>query len=433
MDNSFNFRGDYEDLPSSLVEQIHELDQLLAKTSWEKESPSDEPSDDDFSFDSEVNRLNTSNFLLKKELKEAEFSLIENIGQINDDRDDDNINEFERASNGPLDRDEEFIEESIGEGVYQTNFDSTIQEESSTQWENFSSEDNVFRSFQSYLDWENDPIQQKLNEIRRKAAISKNESKAKIHLIMKTEAVEDLNSDDNERFPRKKFQKKDPRKWKRSRLTGLLVFALQITVHAIILKEFISYITSHHSVDMKSSSGSMNHTCVPKGSCKNAAHIILDDLIGYKKVNGTTTDTPNNGIQEENCGVSDSSIWYTLIGTGNKFTAMINSTSDDFAATFSVFEGSCDDMERLFTIQYSETFSKRVQSWETIKGQTYSLAVFGSIPDTTGSFDLKIWDAQYAKALLAKKSESNQKTFTTWALVCSIGVVSLFFLMTILG
>ena len=311
-----------------------------------------------------------------------------------------------------------------------------IEESSSSLWEHFSSSGNVFRS--------TNQLPQEAGSLinGEETRVGQGDCQANSQYAVKDASMQNCSDGKEEtQFSgvTTALKQNQKRNWKRPLIIGLLFCLLQVAGHILVLKGIVSYLVDGRSVDFHDNSTMTTFpvsSCISSGVCNNATPVILEELVSYKKVNGTTLGLPNiiNHYHHEECGVivpQGPAMWYTLYGTGNKFTAMVNSTSDNFTAALNIFAGECHLMEQIQGQVYSDNLSKRLQTWDTLEGEKYWVMVFGDERNTTGSFNLKLWDSKYTKTILAENSARNEVRLSTWAQVCSVGVLCMFFAVSV--
>jgi hypothetical protein len=224
-------------------------------------------------------------------------------------------------------------------------------------------------------------------------------------------------------------------------MLGLLFCALQITIHIVVLKSFISILTNRHSLDFLDMPPPLEF-CEPDDACIRAKPFSFNESTGYGSIIATTeggkyTSANQNSLYSVLCAFEPHgpTIWYSVIGHGNKLTASIYSESDDFTAVMAILEGGCEATEGIQgPTGGSDSFkTPKSLSWDAIEGQLYSIAVYGEVSETVGFFKLDIWDSRRTEMVLAEHLNRKGNQTSAWTLGCIIGIPCLFAVLTVLS
>lgn len=128
-----------------------------------------------------------------------------------------------------------------------------------------------------------------------------------------------------------------------------------------------------------------------ESDCQNSMLIIPD---GTSILGNATWNEPSNPIGY--CGFGGSTSegagsWFKTVGTGQTWTASTCSSTTDFPARVSVYEGtSCSDLVCLDNAESSPCGDQNAVTWETTTDKVYYILVHGKDPGSQGSFVLTL-------------------------------------------
>lgn len=211
--------------------------------------------------------------------------------------------------------------------------------------------------------------------------------------------------------------------WKSRMVVGSLFCVLLILVHVSLFKAFLFLLLSNHSMDsIETTTPSL--LCKAPSGCMDAFPIVLGES-GEKQVVGNTMGSLSATTPPCAFVPQSPAVWYSLIGNGRKLSASVS--SDNLSAIVTVFQGGCDGLEGIHGP--SECCGTPHQpnslTWDTLEGRPYSIAVHDAA-NSTGSFNLHIWDSRYTTMLLSQHSDrQNKNEIPAWAMGWSLAIVSL--------
>jgi hypothetical protein len=225
--------------------------------------------------------------------------------------------------------------------------------------------------------------------------------------------------------------------WKSPLVVGPLFCILQIFIHVVLFKGFLSFLLNNHSMDFTETS-LPPLLCDSDVGCRNAIPLLLDESGEMEVIGNTKGLLFNSEKSEYPCSFEPQSPaqWYSLIGDGKKLSASISSDADDFSAIITVFVGRCDAVEGIHGPSECCGSPDRPQSltWDTTEGKRYSIAVYSDAVNSTGSFSLNIWDSRYTTMLLSQHTErQNRNDIPSWAIGWSFGIAFLFAFFSVIS
>jgi hypothetical protein len=170
-------------------------------------------------------------------------------------------------------------------------------------------------------------------------------------------------------------------------------------------------------------------------SCEYSIPSLSDNAGNNVEMEGSTEGSSYYDLGVGYCGLQPRSrtIWYSIIGNGKEMAVSTCAGPANFTAVFAVFTGSCDALECVegASSKCGSTRGQQYLSWNTTMGQEYFVAVYGDIPDSTGSFTLKLLRPQEMDVVENDDPEPDSNGVPIWMYIvvpCSV----IFFMVIVL-
>ncbi|CAJ1961675.1 unnamed protein product [Cylindrotheca closterium] len=201
-------------------------------------------------------------------------------------------------------------------------------------------------------------------------------------------------------------------------VTGASFLCLcHVIIQILVFRALLGLLMDYHqststNLLMDPSSGDRLPLCQTDSGCIRAIPVALNENGKHEVLAATKSmNHMNEIIHNEACEGSwfqSPTLWYSIVGDGSKHTAIAAPTSEDFDVSIMVFEGQCDRPE--FYYGPAQSYGKAAGEhpsllWDTVAGKEYFIAVFGVRPDSTGSFQMTMWNTQHAKDALSDHIE----------------------------